>query len=79
MSIAHPKFCALVERLAAGDPLTSIDRELLENYAAPSGGATVEDQLDRITREAVERLTGDDDVWSPRRAARALLASTATP
>jgi hypothetical protein len=78
MSIAHPTFCATVERLAAGGSLTSSDRQLLENYAAPACEQTLEDKLDRVTREAVERLTGADDVWSPRRAARALLASPST-
>lgn len=78
MSVAHPEFCALVERLAAGDPLTTSNHEVLESYAAPPIGPRIEDQLHRITREAVERLTGDDNAWSPSRAARALLASTTT-
>jgi hypothetical protein len=77
MSVRHPELCALVERLATGDRLTPSDRELLERYVAPSEAVELEDQLDRVTREAVEGLTGDRDVWSPGRAARALLEHVA--
>lgn len=77
MSIRHPALVDLVNRVTAGEPLTEQDRELLDAYAAPEPG-TVEDQLDGHTREAVAEFTGRDDVWSPTRAARALLATLTT-
>jgi hypothetical protein len=73
MSIRHPEFTELVDRLWGGEQLTADDRELLEAYAEPDG-IVIEDQLGQDTRETVEVLTGRDDVWSPERAARALLA-----
>ncbi len=83
MSVRHPEFCELVERLAEDDQLTQSDRQFLESYAAPADDREVEreveDLLDRTTREAVQRLTGDAQAWSPRRAASALLASASRP
>jgi hypothetical protein len=73
MSVRHPEFCHLVERLAAGGPIDAEDRTLLEAYATAAEGIPIEDQLDGVTRELVEEMTGRDDVWSPHRAARALL------
>ena len=73
MSARHPDLVDLVDRLARGDPLGEDDQALLAEYAAAP--TWLEDQLDRVTREAVEELTGSDNVWSPQRAARALLAT----
>ena len=78
MSNRHHDLVDLVERLTGGAPLSDADRELLGEYLGDNGylGDEVrEDQLDRITREAVEELTGRTDVWTPGRAARALLAT----
>ena len=75
MSIHHSKFCELVEQLAAGEPPSDDDLALLREYAEPVVGIEIEDQLGGSVRELVEELTGRGDVWSPPRAARALLAS----
>lgn len=75
MSIRHSELCELVERICfAGEPVTDDERNLLAEYANADDGY-VEDQLDRVTRELVEEFTDSDDVWSPQRAARGLLAS----
>jgi hypothetical protein len=85
MSIRHPEFCTLVETLASDasrhkrpPALSDADRELLTAYAEPSEGIVIEDQLGHGTVEAVEALTGESNVWSPERAARALLAELNT-
>jgi hypothetical protein len=71
MSIRHPDLVDLVERLASGDPLSDAEREWLGGYLDD----VRDDQLDRRTVEALEELTGRTDVWTPRLAARALLAT----
>jgi len=74
MSVRHPEFCDIVERLALGqDPPTKADLTLLEDYASPEGVDA--DQLDGWTFEAVQELTGREDVWSPGRASEALLGT----
>ena len=73
MSILYPELVDLVERLHAGEPLAAADLELLEGYADPPANA-IEDQLDGATVKLVEELTGSGDVYTPERAARALLA-----
>jgi len=74
MSIAHPDLCDVIAGLTPGQPIPDEDRKLLEEYAA-APPSDHEDQLDRHTRELVEGLTDSDDVWGPRRAARALLGA----
>lgn len=71
MSVRHPEFCDLVEGL--GRSLSTAERSLLEGYA--EADTAIEDQLDRGTRERVEEVTGSTDVWSPQRAASALLVA----
>jgi hypothetical protein len=70
MSIRHPELVELVDRLAGGGPVTDADRELLTSYL----GDVREDQLDGHTVGTLAELTGRDDVYTPRLAARALLA-----
>jgi hypothetical protein len=70
MSTRHPELVELVDRLASGGPVTDDDRELLTGYLDD----VREDQLDGHTVETLAELTGRDDVWTPRRAARSLLA-----
>lgn len=73
MSIRHPEFCDLVDRLADRRySMTVEDRGLLRDYVESEPG--IEDQLDGLTVETVTEITGREDVWSPQRAARALLA-----
>jgi hypothetical protein len=74
MSIRHPELCELIESICFhGEPLSEHDRALLIEYA--NADAYIEDQLDRVTRELAEEFTGNDDVWSPQRAARSVLAT----
>ena len=73
MSARHPDFCDLVERICQRrEQHTSKDRRLLCDYARTVPGE-IEDQLDRWTRETVEEFTGNPRVWTPRRAAQALV------
>lgn len=71
MSVRHPEFVDLVDRIAGGEAMTEDDHALLAEYA--EGRSEIEDQLDGSTVEAVREFTGREDVWSPQRAARALL------
>jgi hypothetical protein len=71
MSIRHPELVDLVDRLAGGDPLSDAEREWLGGYLDD----VRDDQLDRPTVEALEQLTGNPEVGTPRLAARALLAT----
>ncbi|MDP8942584.1 MAG: hypothetical protein M3N16_00440 [Actinomycetota bacterium] len=77
MSIRHPELSALIEKLAAAkERPDAADLELLEDYAAPVDGIEAEeDQLGGVYVELVREFTGRDDVHTPRRAARALLAT----
>ena len=68
MSIRHPEFCELVEKLSVPgwaplhQRLSDDDLELLEEYAAPVDDNVVsEDVLGHEYREMVEELTGSCD------------------
>lgn len=75
MSIRHPEFCALVEKVAAGHKPSEHDMDLLREYAAPNGRACAEDQLAGVVVELVCELTDctPQEAWCPRLAAWELL------
>ena len=62
-------------RLPGGEQPSGEDLVLLVEYAHPVEGIAIDETLGREYREAVEELTGNEDVGSPGRAARALLAT----